>query len=342
MDGISFGLLLVLLLVLAAEFVNGATDAPNAIATVVSTRVLSPRNAVIMATVLNAVGVMSGTAVAKTIGEGFIRANVVNLTTIGAAMIAIVVWSSLAWRYGLPTSETHALVASLTGAGFATGGAQALLWSGWKKVLIGLGLSTFLGFFAGMFLIVVIYWVFRRSSVGRVQGLFGRLQILSAGFMAFTHGSNDGQKFMGVFTLALVIAGTISMPGEFRVPWWVIVVCSLTMAAGTSAGGWRIIRTMGIRMVKLEPYQGFAAETAAASTIELASRLGIPVSTTHTISTAIVGVGAARGIWGVRWGVVREVVTAWILTFPVCALIGWLVTTVVQWAARLLQAPATP
>ncbi|HZN69081.1 MAG TPA: inorganic phosphate transporter [Tepidisphaeraceae bacterium] len=342
MDGISLGLLLVLLLVLAAEFVNGATDAPNAIATVVSTRVLSPRNAVVMATVLNAVGVMSGTAVAKTIGEGFIRADVVNLTTIGAAMVAIVVWSSLAWRYGLPTSETHALVASLTGAGFATGGTQALLWSGWKKVLIGLGLSTFLGFFGGLLLIVAIYWIFRRSSVGRVQGLFGRLQILSAGFMAFTHGSNDGQKFMGVFTLALVIAGTISMPGEFRVPWWVIVVCSLTMAAGTSAGGWRIIRTMGIRMVKLEPYQGFAAETAAASTIELASRLGIPVSTTHTISTAIVGVGAARGVWGVRWGVVREVVTAWILTFPVCAFIGWLVTTVVQWGVRLLQAPAAP
>lgn len=327
---LTFGLLLVLFLVLAAEFVNGATDAPNAIATVVSTRVLSPRMAVLMATLLNAVGVMSGTAVAKTIGEGFIRADVVNLTTIGAAMVAIVVWSSLAWHYGLPTSETHALVASLTGAGFATGGTQALLASGWKKVLIGLGFSTFLGFFGGLVIVLIIYWSFRRIRVGRVQALFGRLQILSAGFMAFTHGSNDGQKFMGVFTLALVVAGAIPMAGKFYVPWWVIVICSVTMAVGTSVGGWRIIRTMGIRMVKLEPFQGFAAETGAATTIEIASRLGIPVSTTHTISTAIMGVGAARNLSAVRWGVVREVVGAWILTFPVCAFIGWAVTMLVR------------
>ena len=327
---LSIGLVLVLFLVLAAEFVNGATDAPNAIATVVSTRVLSPRTAVVMATILNAVGVMSGTAVAKTIGEGFIRADVVNLTTIGAAMVAIVVWSSLAWRFGLPTSETHALVASLTGAGFATGGMQALLSSGWKKVLIGLGLSTFLGFFVALVLILIIYWSLRGVRVGKVQAIFGRLQIFSAGFMAFTHGSNDGQKFMGVFTLALVVGGALSMPGKFFVPWWVILICSVTMGIGTMAGGWRIIRTMGIRMVKLEPYQGFAAETAAATTIEIASRLGIPVSTTHTISTAIMGVGAAKNVSAVRWGVVWEVVSAWILTFPVCAFIGWLVTIIVQ------------
>ena len=328
---VTLGLILVLVLVLAAEFVNGATDAPNAIATVVSTRVLSPRMAVLMATALNAVGVMSGTAVAKTIGEGFIRADIVNLTTIRAAMVAIVVWSSFAWRFGLPTSETHALVASLTGAGFATGGFQALLMSGWKKVLIGLGLSTFLGFGAGLVLIVIIYWAFRHVRIGRIQAIFGRLQILSAGFMAFTHGSNDGQKFMGVFTLALVVSDVLPMTGKFYVPWWVIVICSVTMAVGTSVGGWRIIRTMGMRMVKLEPYQGFAAETGAATTIELASRLGIPVSTTHTISTAIMGVGAARNLSAVRWGVVSEVVGAWILTFPVCAFIGWAVTTVVQW-----------
>lgn len=326
---LTFGLLLVLFLVLAAEFVNGATDAPNAIATVVSTRVLSPRMAVLMATLLNAVGVMSGTAVAKTIGEDIIRADVVNLTTIGAAMIAIVVWSSLAWHYGLPTSESHALVASLAGAGFATGGTQALLASGWKKVLIGLGFSTFLGFFGGLVIVLIIYWSFRRVRVGRIQAIFGRLQILSAGLMAFTHGSNDGQKFMGVFTLALIVSGAIPMAGKFYVPWWVIVICSVTMAVGTSVGGWRIIRTMGIRMVKLEPFQGFAAETGAATTIEIASRLGIPVSTTHTISTAIMGVGAARNLSAVRWGVVREVVGAWILTFPVCAFIGWAVTMLV-------------
>ena len=327
---ITFGLLLVLALVIAAEFVNGATDAPNAIATVVSTRVISPRMAVVMATLLNAIGVMSGTAVAVTIGKGFIRHDVIDLTTIGAAMVAIVFWSSLAWRYGLPTSESHALVASLTGAGFATGGLEALVWSGWQKVLIGLGLSTFLGFGVGLLIVVIIYWSFRRISVGRVQAIFGRLQVLSAGFMAFTHGSNDGQKFMGVFTLALMVAGVVPASDKFHVPWWVILICSVTMGIGTSVGGWRIIRTMGIRIVKLEPFQGFAAETGAATTIELASRLGIPVSTTHTISTAIMGVGAARNLSAVRWGVVREVVAAWVLTFPVCALIGWGVCAAVK------------
>ena len=324
---LTFGLILVLALVLAAEFVNGATDAPNAIATVVSTRVLSPRTAVVMATLLNAVGVMSGTAVAVTIGKGFIRHDVIDLTTIGAAMVAIVAWSSLAWRFGLPTSESHALVASLTGAGFATGGAQALLWAGWQKVVIGLCLSTFVGFGGGLLIVLIIYWSFRRMSVGRVQAVFGRLQILSAGFMAFTHGSNDGQKFMGVFALALMVGGVLPGTDRFYVPWWVIVICSVMMAVGTSVGGWRIIRTLGVRMVKLEPFKGFAAETAAATTIEVASRLGIPLSTTHTISTAIMGVGAARNISAVRWNVAGKIVGAWVLTFPVCAFIGWSVTT---------------
>jgi PiT family inorganic phosphate transporter len=330
MFGITLGLGLVLLLVLAAELVNGATDAPNAIATVVSTRVLSPRMAVVMATILNAVGVMSGTAVAVTIGKGFVRPEAVTLPTVGAAMVAIVIWSSLAWHWGLPTSESHALVASLTGAGLATGGWDALIWTGWQKVGIGLVLSTFLGFGGGLLIVIAIYWTFRRVPVGRVQAIFGRLQIFSAGFMAFSHGSNDGQKFMGVFTLALMVGGVLPMTEKFDVPWWVIVICSLTMAIGTSIGGWRIIRTMGIRMVKLEPYQGFAAETGAAVTIEIASRLGIPVSTTHTISTAIMGVGAARKLSAVRWGVVREVVTAWVLTFPVCGIIGWSVSFLVH------------
>ena len=328
---VTLGLIFVLGLVLAAEFVNGATDAPNAIATVVSTRVLSPRKAVVMATLLNAVGVMSGTAVAVTIGKGFIRHDAITLTTIGSAMLAIVLWSSMAWRYGLPTSESHALVASLTGAGFAVGGFDALIASGWQKVLIGLGMSTFLGFFGGLFIVVVIYWTFRRFSVGRVQALFGRLQIFSAGFMAFTHGQNDGQKFMGVFVLALMVAGIIPAADEqFTVPWWAIVICSAVMGIGTSVGGWRIIRTMGIRMVKLEPFQGFAAETGAATTISLASWMGIPLSTTHTISTAIMGVGASRSFSAVRWGVVMEVVSAWVLTFPVCGLIGWGVAAAAQ------------
>ena len=320
------GLLLaspVLLLVLAAEFVNGWTDAPNAIATVVSTRVLSPFQALIMATVLNVVGTMSGTAVAATIGKGIVKPEVINLTTVGAAMVGIIFWSTLAWYYGLPTSETHALVAGLTGAGLATAGPSALLWEGWSKVLIGLVFSTFLGFFGGLFIMGTLYRLLANSRPGAVRRGFGRLQILSAAFMAFSHGSNDGQKFIGAFSLALLLGGILP---EFQIPLWVILLCALTMGVGTAVGGWRIVRTMGLRLTKLEPVQGFAAETGAALTIELASRLGIPLSTTHTISTAIVGVGATQRFSAVRWGVTMEIVTAWILTFPVCGLIAWLVT----------------
>ncbi|MGH7859254.1 MAG: inorganic phosphate transporter, partial [Candidatus Binatia bacterium] len=265
---------IVLALVLLAEFVNGWTDAPNAIATVVSTRVLSPRTAVVVATVLNAVGAMSGTAVAATIGKGIVETGVVNLVTVGAAMVAIVIWSTLAWRYGLPTSESHALVAGLTGAGLATAGPAALLWEGWRKVLIGLLFSTFLGFGIGLLLIIAVFWVCRRWTPGRVRNVFGRLQLFSAMFMAFSHGSNDGQKFIGAFTLALVLGGVIP---EFEVTWGVVLLCSAIMGVGTSVGGWRIIRTMGMRMVKLEPHHGFAAETAAGITIMGAGAFGIPL-----------------------------------------------------------------
>jgi inorganic phosphate transporter, PiT family len=316
---------LVLALVLAAEFVNGWTDAPNAIATVVSTRVMTPRVAVVMATIFNAIGAMSGTAVAHTIGKGIVQPEGINLITVAAAMISIVIWSTLAWRFGLPTSESHALIAGLTGAGLATAGPGVLLWEGWRKVLIGLLFSTFLGFGMGLLLIAFILRVARRQTPGRVRNVFGKLQVLSAMFMAFGHGSNDGQKFIGMFTLALVLGGAMR---EFHPHWWIVITCSVVMGIGTSIGGWRIIRTMGMRMVKLEPHQGFAAETAAATCIELASRLGIPLSTTHTINTAIMGVGASRRLSAVRWGIVREVVAAWVLTFPVCALLGWFAAVV--------------
>jgi len=316
-------LICVLTLVLAAEFVNGWTDAPNAIATVVSTRVLSPSKAVAMAVVLNIVGAMSGTAVAETVGKGIVQVNALNLVTLGSAVATVILWGTVAWRYGLPISKSHALFSGLGGAAIATAGPGALLWAGWQKILLGLVFSTVLGFVGGFLLITAVIRIFHRSTPHMVRSIFGRLQVVSAAFMAFSHGSNDGQKFIGVFTLALVLASPLTGMTEFHVTWPVILACSLTMGIGTSVGGWRIMRTMGVKITRLEPHHGFAAETAAGTCIELASRLGIPLSTTHTISTAIMGVGASRKASAVRWGVAGEVVTAWILTFPVCGLLAW-------------------
>jgi inorganic phosphate transporter, PiT family len=321
------GLILVLLLILGAEFVNGWTDSPNAIATVVGTRSLTPLQAVIMAAVLNLLGVLSGTKVAATIGKGIIDASVIDLTTVAGAMISIIVWSSLAAQWGIPTSETHALVAGLAGAGLATAGPSALLWEGWRKVLLGLFFSSVLGGLGGFVLMIGVYWAFRRAAPAKTRGTFRGLQILSSAFMAFAHGSNDGQKFMGVFTLALVIGGILP---AFQIPLWVIFLCASVMALGTLTGGWRIIKTMGMKLTRLETHQGFAAEVAAASVIEAATRFGIPLSTTHTITSAIVGVGATRGGSAVNWGVTQRLVIAWFLTFPICGFISW----VVVWTLR--------
>ena len=316
-------LLFVLALVLAAEFVNGWNDATNAIATVISTRVLLPAQAIVMAVLFNILGTLSGTAVAATIGKGIISPDAVSLTTIGAALTAIVLWGGPASYWGMPISITHALLGGLAGAGVATAGFGVLLWAGWRKVLVGLAFSTFLGFFGGLALMVLIYRLFARTTPGTVRRVFGKLQVLSAAFMAFSHGSNDGQKFIGVFSLVLLLGGVHQ---SFHVPVWVMLLCAVTMGMGTSIGGRSIIKTMGMRITKLEPVHGFAAETAAATTIEVASRLGIPLSTTHTITTAIMGVGATRRFSAVRWGVSRDIVMAWLLTFPVCGLIAWATT----------------
>jgi PiT family inorganic phosphate transporter len=274
-----------------------------------------------MAALLNVAGVLvTGTAVAFTIGKGIVAPEVIGLHTVAAAMLSIVIWSLVTWRWGIPTSETHALVAGLTGAGLATAGPSVLLWEGWKKVLVGLGFSTVLGFLGSFVVMVAIYWLFRRVRRAFVNSLFGRLQILSAALMAFSHGSNDGQKFMGVFALALFLGGVIP---QFQVPLWVVLLCGVVMGIGTVFGGWRIIKTMGFRVTKLEPVHGFAAESSASLVILMASFLGIPLSTTHTINTAIMGVGATRRFSAVRWGVTRQIVTAWLLTFPVCIGLGF-------------------
>jgi PiT family inorganic phosphate transporter len=219
------------------------------------------------------------------------------------------------------------LVAGLAGAGLAVSGPSVLLWSGWRKVIIGIGFSTLLGFGGGVCLMLLIYNVFHRTARHKVGRAFGKLQVLSSGFMAFSHGSNDAQKFMGVFALTLVLSGVFP---EFHIPVWVILVCAATMGIGTACGGWRIIRTMGMKITKLEPVHGFAAETASGLVIQLASSLGIPLSTTHTINTAIMGVGATRRLSAVRWGVGAEIVMAWILTFPVCGAIAWAIAMLVK------------
>lgn len=312
-----------LVLVLMAEMVNGWTDAPNAITTVVSTRVLSMKKAIVMAVTANIIGVMIGTEVAKTIGKGFVKIDVVDLATISAAMSAIIIWSTFAWRKGLPTSESHALVAALTGAGFATGGIDALLSSGWHKVFVGLLVSTFLGFGIAYILTRIIRITFAQVQPTTTQRIFGFLQIFSSALMALSHGMNDGQKFMGVFALALVIGGVTS---QFSIPFWVILLAATTMGIGTAFGGWRIIKTMGMKMLTLKTYQGFAAETGADIAIQLASRGGIPLSTTHTIGTSLMGAGAANRFSSLNLQVIRNIALGWLLTFPVCFALGFIMT----------------
>lgn len=316
-------LLFVLILVLWAEFVNGWTDAANSIATVVSTRVLSPRTAVILATSLNILGTLSGTAVAETIGKGIVRPESITIATVASAMAAIIVWSTIAWKYGLPTSESHALISGLTGSAIAANGIQSLQWQGWQKIGIGLLFSTFLGFGIAFILFKIIAVLFANTGISKARRIFGKLQILSAGFVAFGHGSNDGQKFMGVFALALYLSGVTH---EFTIPFWVVVLCATVMGIGTSFGGWKIIKTMGMKLARLEPQHGFAAETAAAIAIESATRFGIPLSTTHTISSSIMGVGTAQRVTSVRWDVARNIVFAWLLTFPICGLLAFIFT----------------
>ncbi|MFH0768865.1 MAG: inorganic phosphate transporter [Chloroflexota bacterium] len=323
-------LIVVLLLVLAAEFVNGWTDAPNAIAPAVSTRVLSPPQAITMAAILNIVGAMvTGTAVATTIGTGIVKPEVIDLTVVAAAMLTIVLWSTVTALYGIPTSESHELIAGLTGAGLAAAGTSVLLWEGWQKVLIGLGISTLLGFFLSMVVMTSLYWLLRRASLASIRGTFSKLQILSTAFLAFSHGSNDGQKFMGAFALALVLGGAMT---HFTIPIWIMLLCGAVMGIGTASGGWRIIRTIGFNITKLEPVNGFAAQSSAGLAILVASAFGIPLSTTHCISTAIMGVGATKRFSAVHWGIARNIIMAWIITFPACAILGYAFT----WLLKLI------
>ena len=312
-------------LALAYSYSNGMNDAANAIATVVSTRVLTPRMAIGMAAVLNLVGGLTGTAVAKTIGKGIIDPTAAGITqyTVMAAILAAVVWVVVATRSGRPVSVSHSLVAGLVGAGLASGGVGALVGSGLFKVLLALAFSPILGFLVGILAMWAIYRLFRRSTAGMVNSLFGKLQIVSAAFMAYSHGKNDAQNAIGIIALAWAVY----YGHDVQVELWMPLLAAGTISTGTALGGWKVIRTLGMRVTHLEPVHGFAAESAAGAVIEAASSIGLPVSTTHTISTAIMGVGATRRLSAVRWGVTKDIITAWLVTYPFCFAVGWVIST---------------
>jgi PiT family inorganic phosphate transporter len=313
-EGLTLTLLLVLGLAIAFDYINGFHDTANAIATSVSTRALAPAWAIGMSATANFVGALTGTAVAETIGAGLVETESVTQTVIAAALIGAIAWNLLTWRLGIPSSSSHALIGGLLGATLISAGFAAWQVDGIVgKVLVPLFGSPIIGFTLGLLFIALLFNVFRRAHPARLNAVFRRLQVLSAGFMAFSHGSNDAQKTMGIMTLALFTAGLIP---TFEVPLWVMLTAATAISLGTAAGGWRIIKTMGTKVVKLDPVHGFAAETTAATVIVGASQLGMPVSTTHVISSAIMGVGSSDRLKAVRWGVARSIVTAWFLTIP--------------------------
>jgi inorganic phosphate transporter, PiT family len=319
LEGLTLTLLVVLALAIAFDYINGFHDTANAIATSVSTRALAPGWAIAMSAAANFLGALTGTAVAETVGVGLVETEVVEgQTLIAAALIGAIAWNLLTWRLGIPSSSSHALIGGLLGAAVTSAGLGAWQIDGIvNKVLVPLVGSPIIGFVGGLLFMALLFHLFRRAHPVRLNAVFRRLQVLSAAYMAFSHGSNDAQKTMGIMTLALFTAGAIDV---FEVPLWVKIAAATAISLGTAAGGWRIIKTMGTKVVKLDPVHGFAAETTAATVIYGASQLGMPVSTTHIISSAIMGVGSSDRLKTVRWGVARSIVTAWILTIPASGL----------------------
>src|SRR6266850_825860 len=325
-------LLLVISLTLAFEFSNGWHDAANSIATVVSTRVLTPFRAVVWAAFFNFVAAFFfGTAVASTIGKGMVHIEMVNQQVLLSALLGAITWNLITLILGLPTSSSHALIGGFGGAAVAKAGFRAIILGGWLKPVMFIFLAPMIGMLLGMTVTIVTSWIVRRQRPLKVDKWFRRLHLLSAAGYSFGHGTNDAQKGMGIITTALVAGGLLK---SFAVPFWVIICCHLAMAGGTMAGGWRIIKTMGQRITKLNPFGGFAAEAAGGLTLVGTAVFGIPVSTTHTITGAIVGVGASRRLSDVRWGVTRRIVFAWVLTIPGAALFGAIIFRAVQLLAR--------
>ena len=322
-EGLTLSLVAVVVLAVVFDYINGFHDSANAIATSVATRALSPRAAVLMAAAFNFIGAFAGTAVATTIGSGLVDESTTTEAVVAAALVGAILWNLFTWWFGIPSSSSHALIGGLLGATIVSAGFGALDVDGIvSKVLVPMFSSPVLGFALGFLLMVLLAHLFFRARRRPMSRLFRRAQVFSAGYMAFAHGSNDAQKTMGIITLALFAAGVID---DIHVPAWVIVMAATAMSLGTAAGGWRIMKTMGQRVVKLEPVHGFAAETTAATVLLSTAQLGMPVSTTHVISSAITGVGTTRGRRQVRWDVARRIVTAWIVTIPAAGLAGALV-----------------
>jgi PiT family inorganic phosphate transporter len=318
----------VVLLGLVFEFVNGFHDAANAIATVVATRVLTPLQALLMAGSLNLAGALAGTAVAATVAKGIVDSTRVTQDLVLAALVAAIIWDLITFYAALPTSSSHALIFGMIGAAVSVYGWDVIIVPGVQKTSGAIVVSPTTTFLVGYLLMLGLYWAFRGATASAVQRFFGKAQIVSSAWMAFTHGGNDGQKTMGIIYLALVGGGYLSQ--KDAIPDWVKVACAIAIGLGTGIGGFRIIKTMGMRITLLKPINGFAAETTAGAVIEIATRLGIPISTTHAISGAILGVGATRRLSAVRWGIAGRIVTAWVLTIPACFALGWLVTLLIH------------
>ena len=323
-------LLMLCLVVVAAllfDYINGFHDTANAIATCVSTRALSVKAAIFMAATLNFIGAMAFTKVAKTIGTGIVSADQLTQMVVLAGVVGAIVWNIITWYYGLPSSSSHAIVGGLVGGVIAHAGSSALLWGGLKKIFLALVFSPILGTLAGFTFVVIFSRIlFRRSPTGVNRG-FRRMQIFSAGFMAFSHGTADAQKSMGVITMALLSYGAIPV---FSVPLWVKFTCALAMALGTAAGGWRIIKTVGRDFVKLQPMTGFSVDSAATTVILGASLLGLPTSTTHVVTSSILGAGLSKSLNAVNWKVAQRILVAWVLTIPASALVSYLIYQVMS------------
>ena len=328
-------LLVISVLISGVILVNGWTDAPNAIATCVSTRCLSPKKSIIMAAIFNFLGVFTMTLINSTVAQtiynivDFGNDSVAALTALSAALVAIVTWAVLAWLFGIPTSESHALIAGLSGSAIAIqGGIAGINGAEWIKVLYGMVISTVLGFGMGYSITKLIEKICKRIDRRKTIKFFKATQVVGGASMAFMHGAQDGQKFMGVFLLGVSLAYGVGNATTFAIPLWLMLLCSFLMTLGTSIGGYKIIKTVGMKMAKLEPYQGAAADISSAACLMISSVSGVPVSTTHTKTTAIMGVGASKRLSNVNWGVVKEMVLAWILTFPGCGLLGYIATQV--------------